>query len=135
MSCWRSLPTSPANGCSGCSSNSSKGRMADDAQEHFGDPRCGGRAKFVLYRLQGHKKPARERATEGPGGGPSETEWRNGKQSRNSDGCPRCVDERERGASGADKSRENEGPQQESFESKAPPALGLEDLGSFRIRT
>src|SRR4029077_1802021 len=108
MSCWRSLPTSPANGCSGCSSNSSNGRMADDAQEHFGEPRCGGSAKFVLNRLQGYKNPARERAIEGPSSGPSETERRNGKQSGNSDGCPRCVDEGERGAPGTDKGHENE---------------------------
>src|ERR1700688_2254527 len=114
MSCWRSLPTSPANGCSGCSSNSSNGRMADDAQEHFGEPRCGGRAKFVLNCLQGHKNPARERTIEGPGGGPSETERRNGKQSRNSDSCPRCVDAGKRVAQGGDQGHETENVQKES---------------------
>src|ERR1019366_466135 len=108
-----------------CSSNSSDGRRAHDAQKHFGEPCCGSSAEFVFNRLQGHKNPARERAIEGQGGGPSETERRNGKQSRNCDGCARCVDARKRGAQGTGEGPETEEPPKETFESKASPEVGL----------
>src|SRR6266481_7438261 len=91
-------PPSPAIGCSCCHSNSCVGRVAYDAQEHLGDIYRGGGAEFALDGLQGHKNAAGERAVEGACGGTSERKRRNGKQSRNNNGGPRCVDERKRGA-------------------------------------
>src|ERR1700693_2292350 len=105
--------------------------MAHDAQEHFGEPCYRGSAEFNVNRLQGYENTARKRAVEGSGGGPSETERRNGKQSRNGDSCPRCVDARKRNAQGGDQGHETEDVKKESFDTQASPKLGNGDVGGF----
>ena len=96
LSHLRRLPSSPATGCSCCSSEPCKGRLSDGVQKHMGRSYIGSRAEFVPDWLHGHENSTRKRAVEGQGGGASERERPIGKQSRNTDGCPRCIDERER---------------------------------------
>src|SRR5438034_7232960 len=66
-------------------------RITYDAQKYLGETRCSSNAEFAVDGLQRHKNPARERASEGPGGGTSERERPIGKRTLNNDGCSRCV--------------------------------------------